>query len=160
MLRRNRKPLSGILASCFPKIKKPNKFCFGNQTKISIFEKQSWLYGCRSIQSKKEIHSNRKFGSYCFCKIKKPNKNFLKLKCDWWCLYFDMTDSYLRFIPTNNQTTLQYFFFWHNFFSHNWCSYFDTTDGYLRYIPTNGQTTVLFFQVILWSTKQPDKKHS
>ncbi len=28
----------------------------------------------------KEIHSNRKFGSHCFCKIKKPNKNFLKLK--------------------------------------------------------------------------------
>ncbi len=35
------------------------------------------------VQSKKEIHTNRKFGSHCFCKIKKLNKNFLKLKCDW-----------------------------------------------------------------------------
>ncbi len=40
----------------FFKIKKPNKYCLGNQTKFSIFfEKQSWLYGCRSIQSKKEL---------------------------------------------------------------------------------------------------------
>ncbi len=61
---------------------------------LDISEKQSLLYGCRSIQSKKEIHSNRKFGSYCFYKITKPNKNFLKLKCDWWCSYFDMTDKY------------------------------------------------------------------
>jgi hypothetical protein len=75
---------------------------------LDIFEKRSCLYGCRSIQSKKEIHSNRKFGSYCFCKIKNPNKNFLKLKCDWWCLYFDTTDSYLRFIPTNDQTTVPF----------------------------------------------------
>jgi hypothetical protein len=52
------------------------------------------------------MHSNRKFGSHCFCKIKKPNKNFLKSKCDWWYLYFDTTDSYLRFIPTNGQTTV------------------------------------------------------
>jgi hypothetical protein len=28
---------------------------------LDIFEKLSQLYGCRSIQSKKEIHSNRKF---------------------------------------------------------------------------------------------------
>jgi hypothetical protein len=28
--------------------------------------------------------------------MKKPNKNFLKLKCDWRCSYFDMTDGYLR----------------------------------------------------------------
>ncbi len=61
---------------------------------LDIFEKQSCLYGCRSIQSKKEIHTNRKFGSHCFCKIKKPNKNFLKVKCDWWCSYFDTTDKY------------------------------------------------------------------
>ncbi len=61
---------------------------------LDIFEKQLWLYGCRSIQSKKEIHSNGKSGSHCFCEIKKPNKNFLKLKCDWWCSYFDMTDKY------------------------------------------------------------------
>jgi hypothetical protein len=54
------------------------------------------------VQNKKEIHTNRKFGSHCFCKIKKPNKNFLKLKCDWWCLYFDTTD---------DQTTVLYFFF-------------------------------------------------
>jgi hypothetical protein len=33
-----------------------------------------------AIQSKKEIHGNRKFGSHHFCKLKKPNKNFLKLK--------------------------------------------------------------------------------
>ncbi len=62
---------------------------------LNIFEKQLWLEGCRSIQSKKEIHSNRKFGSHFFCKIKKPNKIFLKLKCGWWCLYFDRTDCYL-----------------------------------------------------------------
>ncbi len=37
MLRRNRKPLSKILGSCFSKIKKPNKYCLGNQTKFSIF---------------------------------------------------------------------------------------------------------------------------
>jgi hypothetical protein len=114
VLRRNRKPLSGILASCFSKIEKPNKYCLGNQTLLAkkvldIFEKQSCLYGCRSIQSKKEIHSNRKFGSHCFCKIKKSNKIFLKLKCDWWCSYFDTTDGYLRFIPTNDQTTLPFF---------------------------------------------------
>jgi hypothetical protein len=30
---------------------------------LDIFEKQSF----------------RKFGSHCFCKIKKPNKNFIKL---------------------------------------------------------------------------------
>ncbi len=61
---------------------------------LDIFEKQLWLYGCRSIQSKKKIHTNRKFGSHCFCKIKKPNKIFFKLKCDWWCSYFDTTDKY------------------------------------------------------------------
>ena len=60
---------------------------------LDIFEKQS----CRN------------FGSHCFCKIKKPNKNFLKLKCDWWCSYFDTTDGYLRFIPTNCQTTVPFF---------------------------------------------------
>ncbi len=65
------------------------------------------------VQSKKEIHTNRKFGSHCFCKIKKPNKNFLKLKCDWWCSYFDRTD---------DQTTASYFFFPVIFFSsRNWC---------------------------------------
>ena len=37
MLRRNRKPLSGILASCSSKRKKTNKYCFGNQTKFLIF---------------------------------------------------------------------------------------------------------------------------
>ncbi len=76
---------------------------------LNIFDKWSCLYGCRSIQSKKEIHSNRKFGSHCFCKMKKPNKNFLKLKCDWWCVYFDMTDSYLRFILTDRQMTVPFF---------------------------------------------------
>jgi hypothetical protein len=61
------------------------------------------------MQSKKEIHSNRKFGSHCFCKIKKLNKNFLKLECDWWCLYFDRTDGYLRFIPSDGQMTVPFF---------------------------------------------------
>ncbi len=37
MLRRNRKHLTKILASCFSKIKKPNKYCLGNQTKFLIF---------------------------------------------------------------------------------------------------------------------------
>ena len=37
MLRRNRKPLFEILASCFSKIKKPNKYCLENQTKFLIF---------------------------------------------------------------------------------------------------------------------------
>ena len=40
--------------------------------------------------------------------MKKPNKNFLKLKCDWWCLYFDTTDGYLRFIPTDGQMTVPF----------------------------------------------------
>ncbi len=35
--------------------------------------------------------------------------NFLKLKCDWWCSYFDMTDGYLRFIPTDGQATEPFF---------------------------------------------------
>jgi hypothetical protein len=56
------------------------------------------------LHSKKEIHSNKKFGSHCFCKIKKANENFPKLKCDCWCLYFDTTDnqmtvSYDTFFP-------------------------------------------------------------
>ncbi len=33
---------------------------------LDIFEKRLWLEGCRSIQCKKEIHSNRKFGSHYF----------------------------------------------------------------------------------------------
>ncbi len=37
MVQRNRKPLSGILPSCFSKIKKPNKYCLGNQTKFLMF---------------------------------------------------------------------------------------------------------------------------
>jgi hypothetical protein len=37
VLWRNKKPLTGILATCFSKIKKPNKYCFRNQTKFSIF---------------------------------------------------------------------------------------------------------------------------
>jgi hypothetical protein len=61
-----------------------------------------------------------------------------------WCSYFDTTDSYLRFIPTDGQTTVP--FFPVVFFSgDSWCSYFDTTDSYLRFIPTNGQMTVPFF---------------
>ena len=56
MLRRNRKPLSEILASCFSKIKKPNKYCLGNQTKFLIFLRNNRdCMDCRSIQSKKEL---------------------------------------------------------------------------------------------------------
>ncbi len=88
----------------------PTRILFRKSKKVlDIFEEGSCLYGCRSIQSKKEIHSNRKFGYHCFCKIKKPIKNFLKLKCDWWCSYFDTSDGYLRFIPTNGQTTVSFF---------------------------------------------------
>ena len=36
-------------------------------------------------------------------------KNFLQLKCDWWCSYFDTIDGYLRFIPTNGQMTAPIF---------------------------------------------------
>ncbi len=28
-----------------------------------------------------------------------------------WCSYFDMTDGYLRFIPTNGQPTVPFFLF-------------------------------------------------
>ena len=42
-------------------------------------------------------------------KIKKPNKKSLKLKCDWWCLYVDTTDGYLRYIPTDGQMTVPFF---------------------------------------------------
>ncbi len=154
MLRRNRKPLSGIWKhvkflrrnenqgvhmefsvrrpsplNTYFDVQEENldstKILFRKSKKVlNIFENRLWLYGCRYMQSKKEIHSNRKFGSHCFYKIKKPNKNFHKLKCDWWC------------------------------------SYFDTTDGYLRFIPTNDQTTVLFFLVVIWLTKEPAIKHS
>jgi hypothetical protein len=62
-----------------------------------------------------------------------------------WCSYFDTTDSYLRFIPTNGQMTVP-FFSGRNFFDDDsWCLYFDTTDGDLIFIPTDGQTTVPFF---------------
>ncbi len=96
---------------------------------LDIFEKQAWLYGCRSIHSKKEIHSNGKFASRCFCKIKKPNKNFLKLKCDWWCSYFDTTD---------DQRTVSYLFFLVIFFSsRNWC------------------VCILTGQTVIWDLFQP-----
>ncbi len=154
MLLRNRKPLSGIwkhvefshrnenqgihVEISVRRPSPPNSYSYVQEENLDstrilfrkskkvldIIEKWSCLYGCRSIQSKKEIHSNRKFGYHCFCKIKKPNKSFLKLKCDWWC------------------------------------SYFDTTDGYLRFNSTDGQTTVLFFQVVIWSTKEPNEKYS
>jgi hypothetical protein len=100
------------------------------QKVFDIFEKWLWLYGCRSIQSKKEIHSNRKFGSHCFCKIKKPNKNFLKLKCE---IYSNQWPDDCTFFPIVI------------FFSRNWCSFFDMTDSYLRFISTVGLTAVSFF---------------
>ncbi len=111
---------------------------FQKSNKVSnIFETQLWLYGCRSIQSKKEIHSNRKFGSHCFCKIKKPNKNFLKLNCICWCSYFDRTD---------DQTTCIVPFFCSNFFPVVIGVFlFDTTEGFRRFISTVLQTTVPFF---------------
>ena len=41
--------------------------------------------------------------------VKYRNPIRLKLKCDWWCSYFDTTDGYLRFIPTDGQTTVPFF---------------------------------------------------
>ncbi len=138
MLRRNRTPLSGIwkhvefsrrnenqgvhVEFSVRRPSPPNTYSYVQEENLDstrilfrkskkvldIFEKRLCLFGWRSIQSKKEIHSNRKFGSHCFCKIKKPNKNFLKLKCDWWCSYFDTTDGYLRFIPTDGQMTVPF----------------------------------------------------
>ncbi len=78
-----------------------------------------------------------------------------------WCSYFDMTDGYLRFIPTVGQMTVPFFlvvifpvviwsakeptinisgqttvpFFPVVIFSNrNWCLYFDTKDGWLSVI--------------------------
>ncbi len=53
MLRRNRKPLSKILGSCFSKIKKPNKYCLGNQTKFSIFLRNN--SDCMVVDSYKRL---------------------------------------------------------------------------------------------------------
>jgi hypothetical protein len=61
-----------------------------------------------------------------------------------------MTDGYLRFIPTDGQTTVP-FFPVIIFSADSWCSYFDTTDGYLRFIPTDSQMTVPFFPVVFFS---------
>jgi hypothetical protein len=75
---------------------------------------------------------------------------------DSWCLYFDTTDSYLRFIPTNGQmTTTVTFIISGRIFSGgskniagqttvpffpvvifsgcNWCSYFDTNTNHGTY---------------------------
>ncbi len=59
--------------------------------------------------------------------------------------FFDTTDGYLRFTPTDGQTTVPFYFLIVIFSGRCWCSYFDMTDGYLRFIPTNGQMTVPFF---------------
>ncbi len=50
----------GILASCFSKIKKPNKYCLGNQTKFSIFLRNN--RDCMVVDPYKEFSdSTRKF---------------------------------------------------------------------------------------------------
>jgi hypothetical protein len=63
VLRRNRKPLSGILANCFSKRKKPNKICLGNQTKFSIFLRNNC--GCMVVDPYKArmtyVCTRRKF---------------------------------------------------------------------------------------------------
>ncbi len=53
MLRRNRKPMSEILASYFSKIKKPNKYCLGNQTKFSLFLRNN--SDCMVVDSYKRL---------------------------------------------------------------------------------------------------------
>ncbi len=93
--------------------------CTKSNKVLDIFEKQSLLYGCRSIQSKKEIHGNRKFGSRnrkrlsgiiasCSSKIKKPNEYcfrnqtkfsiFLRNDCD--CMVVDPYKARERYTVT------------------------------------------------------------
>ncbi len=69
---------------------------------------------------------------------------------DSWCSYFDTTEGYLRFIPTDGLTTVPFFLGCSFSVDDSWCSYFDTTDGYLRFILTDGQTTVPFFFVVVF----------
>ncbi len=67
------------------------------QRKFLIFLRND--HDCKVVdpyKARKRYTVTEKFACHCFCKIQKPNKNFLKLKCDWWCPYFDTTDSYLR----------------------------------------------------------------
>ncbi len=59
MLQRNRKPLSGILASGFSKIKKPSKYCFRNQTKFLIFLRNNHDY--MVVDPYKARNARRKF---------------------------------------------------------------------------------------------------
>ncbi len=46
---------------------------------LNIFEKRLWLYGCRSVQSKKEIHSTRNFIPMYEKKIRIQKENRTKL---------------------------------------------------------------------------------
>ncbi len=66
MLQRNRKPFSEILGSCFSKIKKPNKYCFGTQTKFLIFLRNS--RDCMVVDPytarKRYVCTRRKFHMY------------------------------------------------------------------------------------------------
>ncbi len=50
---------SGILASCFSKIKKPNKYCFRNQTKLLIFLRNN--RDCMVVDPYKAKNTRRKF---------------------------------------------------------------------------------------------------
>jgi hypothetical protein len=67
---------------------------------------------------------------------------FFKLKCDWWCSYFDTTD---------DQTTVSYLLFPVIFFSsRNW--FVRILKVYLRFILTVGQMTVnFFFRFVIFS---------
>jgi hypothetical protein len=55
---------------------------------------------------------------------------------DSWCLYFDMTEGYLR---RPDDCT---FFSGSNFSSDSWCLDFDTTDSYLRWIKFGGEVSI------------------
>ncbi len=70
--------------NCFSKIKKPNKYCFGNQTKFLIFLRNN--RDCMVVdlyKASKRYTVTERLDLIVSVKTK-PNKNFLKLKCDWW----------------------------------------------------------------------------
>jgi hypothetical protein len=66
VLQRNKKPLSKIFGSCSFKIKKPNKYCFGTQTKFSIFLRNN--HDCMVVDRytawKRYVCTRRKFPMY------------------------------------------------------------------------------------------------
>ncbi len=84
----------------FSKLKKPNKYCLGNQTKLSIFfEKQSWLYGCRSIQSKKYKKKIPRFNKKISTKLA-----FLPQQKNW---HNRTTVLYTKYVRTKNYIPLE-----------------------------------------------------